>query len=68
MKNIVFSSSACVYSGSNELLDEERIKKPENPYGWTKLFVEQILSDIVNAGKINSGICLRYFNVAGSWE
>lgn len=41
---------------------------PENPYGKSKLFVEDILKDVVASGRVKSGLCLRYFNVAGSWE
>ena len=46
MKNIIFSSSATVYSGDNEmpLREESRTGGCTNPYGWTKYMTEQILS------------------------
>ena len=41
--NVVISSTACVYHGSNSELLEDTLKMPENPYGRSKLFVEEIL-------------------------
>ena len=47
VKNIVFSSSATVYSGDNEmpLKESSRTGMCTNPYGWTKYMSEQILRD-----------------------
>ncbi len=65
-RNIVFSSSATVY-GDPEYLpyDEQHRCKPSNPYGRTKLMVEEILSDWVETGD-KSAVCLRYFNPVGA--
>jgi len=62
---IIFSSSACVYGNAlrNPITENEPLKV-ENPYGATKVMVEQILRDLGRAGYINF-IILRYFNVAG---
>ncbi len=67
-KTIVFSSSATVYGESgNNLIKESSKLKPINPYGSTKLVVENLLNDISilkNQGwKIS---ILRYFNPIGS--
>ncbi len=67
-KNIVFSSSATVYSAKNDqLLKENDICKPVNPYGNTKLFIEKLLKDLHLSSPNNWRIaCLRYFNPVGS--
>ena len=39
--------------------------QPINPYGWSKLFVERLLTDMAAAHSLSVGI-LRYFNVAGA--
>ncbi len=66
VRTIVFSSSACVYGNplKSPILENEPLKI-ENPYGATKVMVEQILGDMSRAGQINF-IALRYFNVAGA--
>lgn len=66
VKNIVFSSTCAIY-GEPEYtpLDEKHVKNPVNPYGRTKLIIEQILDDYDSAYGIKS-IKLRYFNVAGA--
>lgn len=63
---VVFSSSACVYGQplKNPIREDEPLKVA-NPYGATKVMVEQILGDLAFAGKMNY-VALRYFNVAGS--
>jgi len=62
----IFSSTAAVY-GIPEIVPvtEEAPLDPINPYGTSKRFVEQILKDISNTGKLNY-VALRYFNVAGA--
>ena len=68
MKNIIFSSSATVYSADNEmpLKETSRTGGCTNPYGWTKYMTEQILSGIAHADK-EWGVCLlRYFNPIGA--
>ena len=70
MKNIIFSSSATVYTADNEmpLRENSRTGGCTNPYGWTKYMTEQILSGIANADK-EWGVCLlRYFNPIGAHE
>ncbi|MDB2584842.1 UDP-glucose 4-epimerase GalE [Alphaproteobacteria bacterium] len=64
-KKIVFSSSATVYGTPQYLpLDEEHSVSPVNPYGQTKLMVENILKDWVHDGR--SATALRYFNPVGA--
>ena len=69
VKTLVFSSSATVYGGPQYLpYDESHPTKPMNPYGQSKLQVEEILRDLAasDAGwKITS---LRYFNPVGAHE
>ena len=70
MKNIIFSSSATVYSGDNEmpLREESRTGNCTNPYGWTKYMTEQILSGMSAADKEWGVVLLRYFNPIGAHE
>ena len=68
VKNIVFSSSATVYSGDNEmpLRESSRTGMCINPYGWTKYMSEQILRDTAFADEEWSIALLRYFNPIGA--
>ena len=68
MKNIIFSSSATVYSGDNEmpLRETSRTGGCTNPYGWTKYMTEQILSGMANADGEWGIVLLRYFNPIGA--
>ena len=68
VKRIIFSSSATVYSGDNEMPLRETSKTGNctNPYGWTKYMGEQILRDIAFADKEWSVVLLRYFNPVGA--
>ena len=68
VKKIVFSSSATVYSGDNEMPLREKSKTGNctNPYGWTKYMGEQILRDIAKADGEWSVVNLRYFNPVGA--
>jgi UDP-glucose 4-epimerase len=66
IKKIIFSSSCAVYgNGTSEPFTEEAITNPINPYGRTKLMVENILADCWIAYSLSS-ISLRYFNAAGA--
>jgi UDP-glucose 4-epimerase len=66
-EKIIFSSSATVYGEPKYLpLDEEHPCAPVNPYGRTKLYIEEMLQDWVIAGDRNSAIILRYFNPVGA--
>ena len=68
-KNIVFSSSATVY-GKPEYLpyDEEHPTNPVNPYGRTKLIIENIINDWTKIDSKRKGTILRYFNPVGAHE
>ena len=68
VKDIVFSSSATVYSGDNEmpLKETARTGMCTNPYGWTKYMSEQILRDTAKAVDDWSVSLLRYFNPIGA--
>ncbi len=67
--NFVFSSSATVYGNPERLpLDEKCRLSTTNPYGTTKLFIEQILKDICISSKDFSVAVLRYFNPVGGHE
>ena len=67
-KKIIFSSSATVYSGDNEMPLRETSKTGNctNPYGWTKYMTEQILSGMAHADQEWSIVLLRYFNPIGA--
>ncbi|AVI94556.1 UDP-glucose 4-epimerase [Oenococcus oeni] len=66
VKKIVFSSSAATYGvPKHNPITEDEIQKPINPYGLTKLQMEQIMSWSDQAYGIK-GVALRYFNVAGA--
>ncbi len=68
MKNLIFSSSATVYTADNEmpLKETSRTGYCTNPYGWTKYMTEQILSGMSHADKEWSIVLLRYFNPIGA--
>lgn len=67
VKKIVFSSSATVYGVPKVVpLKEGMDTSCTNPYGWTKLFNEQILTDATVADKELSVVLLRYFNPIGA--
>jgi len=67
-KNIIFSSSATVYGKPESVPIREDFKVGEvtNPYGRTKLMIEQILQDIYAADNSWNVILLRYFNPIGA--
>ncbi|ABJ57264.1 UDP-glucose 4-epimerase GalE [Oenococcus oeni] len=66
VKKIVFSSSAATYGvPKHNPITEDEIQKPINPYGLTKLQMEQIMAWSDQAYGIK-GVALRYFNVAGA--
>ncbi|OIK08408.1 UDP-glucose 4-epimerase GalE [Bacillus sp. MUM 116] len=68
VKNFIFSSTAATYGVPNvELIEEEIITSPINPYGRSKLMIEQILTDFHVAYGLNY-VILRYFNAAGAHE
>tara|TARA_A100001037_G_scaffold300616_1_gene328501 strand:+ start:1288 stop:2289 length:1002 start_codon:yes stop_codon:yes gene_type:complete len=64
---LVFSSSATVYGDPKYLpIDERHPLSAVNPYGRTKLHIEELLQDVVAANTDWRVICLRYFNPVGS--
>ena len=66
-KKIVFSSSATVYGDpASTPIDESFPTKATNPYGRTKLFIEEILNDLYVSDKSFKIIILRYFNPVGA--
>ena len=69
VKKIVFSSSATVYGINNPSpLVEEVPTSATNPYGYTKVMLEQILKDVYVADSDWSIALLRYFNPIGAHE
>ena len=67
VKKIIFSSSATVYGASSiNPIREDFPTAPTNPYGHTKLMIEQILRDIRVANPAWHVILLRYFNPVGA--
>ena len=68
VRDIVFSSSATVYSGDNDmpLRESSRTGMCTNPYGWTKYMSEQILRDTAKVTEDWSVALLRYFNPVGA--
>ena len=66
-KNIVFSSSATVYGAPEKLpLSEEAPLFAVNPYGRTKLYIEEMLCDLAAANPAWNISILRYFNPVGA--
>lgn len=66
VKSILFSSTAAVYGiPVNNTIIETDILKPVNPYGWSKLFDEQIIADTAAAHGLEF-IIFRYFCAAGA--
>lgn len=70
VKKFVFSSSATVYGAENDYPYIETMKRGtcSNPYGWTKVMMEQILQDAAVADPELSVVLLRYFNPIGAHE
>lgn len=65
-RNLVFSSSATVYAPSDFALAEDAPLLPPNPYGRTKLFIEEILTDLYHSDTAWNISLLRYFNPVGA--
>ncbi|MDP7593013.1 MAG: UDP-glucose 4-epimerase GalE [Litorilituus sp.] len=68
VKKLVFSSSATVYGNNISPLDESMPTSATNPYGQTKLMIEQILFDLAKSDSDWSIACLRYFNPIGAHQ
>ena len=66
VKKFVFSSTAATYGEPQQIpIPEDHPQNPENPYGWSKLFVERILKDFDRAYGLKF-VALRYFNACGA--
>jgi UDP-glucose 4-epimerase len=66
INNLVFSSTAAIFGNPvTEKITEDHPKNPINPYGQSKLMVENLLRDICSAYEFNA-TCFRYFNAAGA--
>ncbi len=64
--NFIFSSTAAVYGVQEQHpITEDSSTNPINPYGHSKLIVEQMLRDLSAEGKLKY-VALRYFNAAGA--
>lgn len=70
VKKFVFSSSATVYGDPEKvpLTESSPIGGTTNPYGTTKLYIEQILKDLYKADNSWDICILRYFNPVGAHE
>jgi UDP-glucose 4-epimerase len=67
VENFVFSSSATVYGDAAPPMREDMpIGSATNPYGWTKIMMEQVLRDLSMAHPGWSITLLRYFNPVGA--
>lgn len=66
--NLVFSSSAAVYGWNSDVPYNEAMKPGicSNPYGWTKVMIEQIIDDVGKTYNDLSAVILRYFNPIGA--
>ncbi len=66
VKALVFSSTCATYGNPQFTpITEEHPQSPINPYGRSKLMIEQMLADFERAHGFHS-VCLRYFNAAGA--
>lgn len=66
VKNFIFSSTAAIYGIlKDHFLTEQSLTNPINPYGRSKLIIEQILEDFSQAYGMRY-VVLRYFNAAGA--
>ena len=70
VKKFIFSSSATVYGEENQVPYTETMEteRAVNPYGRTKLFIEQILKDLYKSDNTWNICILRYFNPIGAHE
>jgi UDP-glucose 4-epimerase len=68
LRNLVFSSTAAIFGNPvTDKISEDHPKNPINPYGQSKLIVENMLRDICSTYDFNA-TCFRYFNAAGAHE
>lgn len=68
VRHVVFSSTAATYGDPHQVpIPDDHPQNPVNPYGWTKLFVEQILRSYEAAYGFRF-CAFRYFNAAGATD
>ena len=68
VRRFVFSSTCAVYGEPEKIpIPEEHPRRPANPYGWSKYFMERALEDCDAAYGLKF-VSLRYFNAAGATE
>jgi len=66
VRHFVFSSTCATYGEPQHVpIDELHPQRPTNPYGWSKLFIEQALRDFDRAHGVRF-VALRYFNACGA--
>lgn len=66
VQRFIFSSTAAIFGEPQySPIDERHPRQPINPYGRSKLMIEQALADYDHAYGLKS-VCLRYFNAAGA--
>jgi UDP-glucose 4-epimerase len=66
VRHFIFSSTAATYGIPDRVpVREDARTEPINPYGWSKLMTERMLTDVAAAHPMNF-CALRYFNVAGA--
>lgn len=68
VRSILFSSSATVYGDPDEVpvTEESKVGGATNPYGWSKVMMEQVMTDVRAADPRWSVALLRYFNPVGA--
>ena len=66
VRRFVFSSTCATYGEPQRIpIEEDHAQMPTNPYGWSKLFLERIMSDYDRSYQLRF-VALRYFNAAGA--
>lgn len=70
VRRLVFSSSATVYGDPDTVpvTEESPVGAATNPYGWTKVMMEQVMADVFTADPRWSIALLRYFNPVGAHQ
>jgi len=69
VRRLVFSSSATVYGAEAPVpMHEDLPTSATNPYGWTKVMIEQVLRDVARTDERWRIALLRYFNPVGAHE
>ncbi|WP_286232926.1 UDP-glucose 4-epimerase GalE [Thalassotalea sediminis] len=70
VKHFIFSSSATVYGGDNNVpyIETMPLGEASSPYGASKVMVERMLNDVAKADSDFRAISLRYFNPIGAHE